>query len=49
MKMKTSLRLNDITDKNEVKKTILFIENEIGQIDIALLNAAAILQIESRI
>jgi len=31
----------DITDKNEVKKTILFIENEIGQIDIALLNAAA--------
>ena len=31
----------NITDKNEVKKTILFIENEIGQIDIALLNAAA--------
>ena len=31
----------DIIDKNEVKKTILFIENEIGQIDIALLNAAA--------
>ena len=31
----------DITNKNEVKKTILFIENEIGQIDIALLNAAA--------
>ena len=31
----------DITDKNAVKKTILFIENEIGQIDIALLNAAA--------
>ena len=31
----------DIADKNEVKKTILFIENEIGQIDIALLNAAA--------
>ena len=31
----------DITDKNEVKKTILFIENEVGQIDIALLNAAA--------
>jgi len=31
----------DITDKNEVKKTILFIENEVGQINIALLNAAA--------
>ena len=31
----------DITDKNEVEKTILFIENQVGQIDIALLNAAA--------
>jgi len=31
----------DITDKNEVKKTILFIENEVGKINIALLNAAA--------
>jgi len=31
----------DITDKNEVKNTISFIENKIGNIDIALLNAAA--------
>ncbi len=31
----------DIKDKNEVKKTILFIENEIGEINTALLNAAA--------
>jgi NADP-dependent 3-hydroxy acid dehydrogenase YdfG len=31
----------NITDKNEVKKTISYIENEIGNINIALLNAAA--------
>ncbi len=31
----------NITDKNEVKNTISFIENKIGNIDIALLNAAA--------
>ena len=31
----------DITNKDEVKKTISFIENEIGAIDTALLNAAA--------
>ena len=31
----------NITDKIEVKKTISFIENEIGKIDTALLNAAA--------
>ena len=31
----------DISNKNEVKNTIFKIENEIGQIDIALLNAAA--------
>ena len=31
----------DITNQEEVKKTILFIENEIGVIDTALLNAAA--------
>ena len=31
----------DITNKEEVKKTILFIENKIGAIDTALLNAAA--------
>jgi len=31
----------DITDKNEVKNTISYIENEIGNIDIGLLNAAA--------
>ncbi|MDC0161763.1 SDR family NAD(P)-dependent oxidoreductase [bacterium] len=31
----------DITNKNEVKNAIIFIENEIGNIDIALLNAAA--------
>ena len=31
----------DITNQEEVKKTILFMENEIGVIDTALLNAAA--------
>ena len=31
----------NITDKDEVKKTISYIENEIGNINIALLNAAA--------
>ncbi|MBD1147506.1 SDR family NAD(P)-dependent oxidoreductase [Pelagibacterales bacterium SAG-MED31] len=31
----------DITNKNEVKKTISFIENQVGQINTALLNAAA--------
>ncbi len=31
----------DITDKKEVKKTISYIENELGEINIALLNAAA--------
>ena len=31
----------DITNQEEVKKTILFIENKIGVIDTALLNAAA--------
>ena len=31
----------DITNKTEIKKTISYIENEIGNIDIALLNAAA--------
>tara|TARA_B100000579_G_C22675072_1_gene777543 strand:+ start:103 stop:867 length:765 start_codon:yes stop_codon:yes gene_type:complete len=31
----------DITNQNEVKNTISFIENEIGSIDIGLLNAAA--------
>ena len=31
----------DITNKSEVKKTISYIENEIGNIDIALLNAAS--------
>ena len=31
----------DITDKNEVDNTISLIENEIGEINIALLNAAA--------
>ena len=31
----------DITNQEEVKKTIIFIENEIGVIDTALLNAAA--------
>ena len=31
----------DITNQNEIKKTISFIENEIGPIDTALLNAAA--------
>ena len=31
----------DIINKNEIKNTISYIENEIGNIDIALLNAAA--------
>jgi len=31
----------DISNKNEVEKTVDFIENKIGNIDIALLNAAA--------
>ena len=31
----------DISNKSEVKKIVLFIENEIGKIDIAILNAAA--------
>ena len=31
----------DITNQNEVKNTISFIENDIGSIDIGLLNAAA--------
>ena len=31
----------DITDKNEIKNTISYIQNEIGNINIALLNAAA--------
>ena len=31
----------DITNQNEIKKTISFIENEIGSIDTAILNAAA--------
>ena len=31
----------DITNQNEIKNTISFIENEIGSIDIGLLNAAA--------
>ena len=31
----------DISNKSEVDKTVLFIENEIGKIDIAVLNAAA--------
>jgi NADP-dependent 3-hydroxy acid dehydrogenase YdfG len=31
----------DISNKSEVKKTVLYIEGEIGKIDIAILNAAA--------
>ena len=31
----------DISNKSEVQKTVLFIEGEIGKIDIAILNAAA--------
>lgn len=31
----------DISNKSEVEKKVLFIENEIGKIDIAILNAAA--------
>ena len=31
----------DISNKSEVEKTIMFIENKIGKIDIAILNAAA--------
>ena len=31
----------DISNKSEVEKIVLFIENEIGKIDIAILNAAA--------
>ena len=39
----------DISNKSEVEKTVLFIENEIGKIDIAILMLLLILLIKIRI